>query len=182
MRHKTLAGTLVLALLLGCFQARAADNDQTMNNKKLDQLTKRLDPEPKGKPGFRTFKIGGYTVTVITDERADRMRIIVPIADIANLTSGQMLRMLQANFDTSLDARYTIAEDTVWAAFIHPLSPLSAHEFVSGIAQIVNLATSYGTTYSSGAMRFKGGDSEDLLRDAYDKLMKKGHKVTLDLF
>jgi hypothetical protein len=72
--------------------------------------------------------------------------------------------LLQANFDSALDARYAIAQDTLWGTFIHPLSELSDEEFLVGLAQTVNVVTSYGTSYSSGMFIFGGGDSSDIER------------------
>ncbi|MEO0975570.1 MAG: hypothetical protein AAFX85_20965, partial [Pseudomonadota bacterium] len=68
-------------------------------------------------------------------------------------------RLMQANFDTALDARYAIARNTVWATFIHPLSPLSEEELLSALAQTISIARSYGSTYSSGVWAFGGGDA-----------------------
>lgn len=52
---------------------------------------------------------------------------------------------------------------------LHPLSPLTADQFLSGLAQTVLLARNYGTTFSSGALSFGGGDSQDLLRELLEK-------------
>lgn len=85
--------------------------------------------------------------------------------------------MLQANFDAILDARYAIANDLVWAVFIHPLSSLTEDDFISGIAQTVTAAETFGTTYSSGALVFGGGDSnarhENLLKQLEDAAKKE---------
>ncbi len=83
---------------------------------------------------------------------------------------------MQANFDSALDARYCIAKDILWAVFIHPLSELSDEEFISGLAQTINLAATYGSTFSSGALVFQGGDSQGLKDKYYRDIMEKAKK------
>ncbi len=95
-----------------------------MNNERLHGLIMRLDEKAEGRTGFWQFKIEGREVMVITDEKANRMRIIVPIERLDKLSEAQMKRMLQANFDSALDARYAIAKEVLWSAYIHPLSSL----------------------------------------------------------
>jgi len=131
-----------------------------MNNQRLQALIESIAEKVNGRPGFWEFTLQEYPVTVITDERADRMRIIVPVARAGDVDSAQMKRLMQANFDSALDARYSIAKGVLWSAFIHPLSELSDHQFIDGLAQTVNLAGTFGTSYSSGALIFGGGDSK----------------------
>jgi hypothetical protein len=102
---------------------------------------------------------------------------MVPIRSANELTSEDMMRMMQANFDAALDARYAVANGTLWAVFIHPLSPLKKDQFISGLGQTVNVASTYGTLYSGGAMQFGGGDSNSLQRDLIDELLKKGEEI-----
>ena len=81
---------------------------------------------------------------------------------------------MQANFDAALDARYAIARGQLWAVFIHPLSPLKRDQLISGIGQTVNIALTYGSTYSGGATSFGGGDSGSLL---LEDLLKRGQEL-----
>ena len=43
--------------------------------------------------------------------------------------------------------------------FIHPLGSLSERDFFSGLAQVITLAKTFGTTCSSGALSYGDGDS-----------------------
>jgi len=83
------------------------------------------------------------------------------------------------NFDSALDARYAIAKGVVWGTYIHPLAVLEEKEFISGVGQVVNLALTFGTSYSSGALIFQGGDSQELQqrRQLIDDLLKKGLEI-----
>lgn len=148
-----------------------------MNNQVLETIIHRLSNDVSGRPGYWKFYIDDLVVSVITDEKADRMRIIVPVTTASALSSKQLYRVMQANFDTALDARYAIAQDVLWAAFIHPLSVLTAEEFVSGVAQTSNLVKSFGTSYASGALSFGGGDSSRALRQRHERLIQKGLSI-----
>ncbi len=146
-----------------------------MSNARLDELIRRIDPKAEGGPGFWRLTVEERTLMVITDERADRMRIITPVAPAEALEPARLARLLQANFDSALDARYAIARGILWTAFIHPLGSLADAEFLAGLGQVVNLAASYGSSYSSGALQFQGGDSQELQRrELIEQLLKKG--------
>ena len=108
---------------------------------------------------------------IVIDAEADRMRIISPIVKNEDVPIEIYTRMLQANFDSALDARYAIANEIIWGAFIHPLRSLSDEELLSGIAQVVTVADTFGTTYSSGALIYGGGDSNDEIDKLYQELM-----------
>ncbi len=82
---------------------------------------------------------------------------------------------MQANFDTALDARYAIAKATLWSTFIHPLRSLDDEALLKGLGQVVNLANTFGSTYSSGLLIFGGGDSRGIQeKELIDHLIKKG--------
>jgi hypothetical protein len=148
----------------------------SMTLSRIDQIIRRLDPKTSvPQPGSWKFTISERPVIIVTDIRANRMRIISPIAKVAGLPPGAMERMMQANFDTALDARYAIARGVVWATFIHPLRELHDRQFISAIGQTVNLSLTFGKAFSSGAMSFGGGDSRDIIRKKLiDQLQKKG--------
>ncbi len=154
------------------------DANEGMNNHKLEEIIQRLDGNFQGKPGYWQFKIAQLTVSVITDESNNRMRIIVPITKTEELSQDHLYRLMQANFDSSLDARYAIAKDILWSSYIHPLSSLDDAEFLSGLGQTVNLASTFGTTYSSGLLSFGGGDSDAInRRKLIEELIEKGQAI-----
>ncbi len=157
--------------------AQEAEPEPPMNYERLGRIIFALDPEavPQG-PGFQ-LTVADVPVVVVTDATADRMRAMVPIRSTEDLSDEDVQRMMQANFDTALDARYAIANDVLWAVFIHPLSPLEKDQFISGLAQTVNIAKTYGTLYSGGAAQYGGGDSADLQRQLIDELLKKGEEI-----
>lgn len=148
-----------------------------MTNDRIGVLIDKLDEDAEGRPGFWKFQLDEYEVYVITDERAGRMRAMVPILPSVEVESEILERLMQANFDSALDARYSIANDTLWATFIHPLSSLSDELLISGIAQSVNLAATYGTTFSSGAVVFNGGDSVEQQRNYYQDIIDRANAI-----
>lgn len=152
-----------------------------MNNEQLAAIIQRIDPEYTGRPGLwqlRIESIGDKTITVITDTNADRMRIVIPIRKADDLNQEEMYRILQANYDSALDARYAIGQGILWSTFIHPLSSLNDKDFLSGMGQTINIVTTYGKTYSSGMFTFGGGDSNELLeKQLLEELQKKGQAI-----
>lgn len=152
-------------------------NEPPMTYERLGKILFALDPEaqPHG-PGFELM-ISETRVFVVTDTNADRMRVMVPIRSADGLSQADMQRMMQANFDTALDARYAIANGRVWAVFLHPLLSLERDQLISGIAQTVNIALTYGTLYSSGGAQFGGGDSGELQQELFKELLKKGEEI-----
>lgn len=175
-------GLLILFLaspLLGAEEETPAIPDVTsiMTNERLAGLIEKLDDDAEGRPGFWLVHLDEFEVYVVTDERAGRMRAMVPIMPAEEVEAEVLERLMQANFDSALDARYSIANDTLWAVFVHPLSSLSDELFISGVAQSVNLAATYGTTYSSGALVFNGGDSAEQQRNYYQDIIDRANAI-----
>ena len=64
-----------------------------MTNERLYQILKRIDSNVEGKTGFWKFKVDKTTVTLITDQKADRMRIIIPIVKAEALSPEILFRL-----------------------------------------------------------------------------------------
>lgn len=148
-----------------------------MTLSRMAEIVFALDDAAQSRGNAFEMVIGDVTVLIITDPEADRMRAMVPIRPAAGLTPEELSRMMQANFDSALDARYAVANDMVWAVFIHPLSPMTSEQFISGLGQTVNVAKTYGSLYTGGEMQFGGGDSPPLQRQLIDELLKKGQDI-----
>lgn len=148
-----------------------------MTLERLDQILRALDPNIETNGRIWQLTVANTPVLIVTDPENDRMRALSPVKEVAELEEGALQRMMQANFDSALDARYAIAKDMVWSTYIHPFGPLEKDQLISGIGQVVNLAQTYGTLYSGGAMQFGGGDSGALQRQLIDELLKKGEEI-----
>lgn len=130
-----------------------------MNNRTLQTLIESLSQDIEGDPGYWSFTVASRQVVVITDEAADRMRIMTAVVEDTELSAEQARTLLDANFDRALDARYAVSRGYVWSAFIHPLSALTEEEFADGVRQVVTLAENYGTSYTSTNLVFQGGQN-----------------------
>ncbi len=191
IKETTVKHKIIVALLLASFlplwaHANERESDQdaiqnTMDNVRLEKLMRSMKLDIQGKPGQWQFELEGFSAMVITDENADRMRIIVQIPDTEALDAALLLRLMQANFDSALDARYAIANGSLWSTFIHPLSPLGDAEFASGLAQAVTLAATFGGSYSSGALLYQGGDSSGQLEELYRQILERSQNTEIIL-
>lgn len=130
--------------------------ESTMTLDHLHSLLAELDPNVKREANSWRAQIEGVEVIAVADAHHDRMRIIAPITSVGELEPVHIMTMLEANFHSALDARYATRDNVVFAAFIHPLSPLTDEEFVSAVRQVVSLVQTFGTSYSSGVLQFGG--------------------------
>ena len=129
-----------------------------MNNADINNALRKLVVDFEDRDGLWSLQYGEIPLHVITDPPADRVRVFAPIPEM-NLGDAQVLfRLLRANFETALDARYCIWRGTLHAAFMHPMSNLDEETFVDGMEQVVTLVKTTGDTYSSTGLRF-GGDT-----------------------
>ena len=145
----------------------------------LDQMGEvitALDGEAERNGNNWQLTLEERMMLVVTDTNAGRMRIITPIAPVDQLPEGAMERLMQANFDTALDARYAVGQGLVWGAFIHPLDSLTTRDFASGLLQTHTLGETFGTTFSSGALNYGGGDSGAIIGEQLKELLEELEK------
>ncbi len=168
---------LVLALTLtGPVLSREAEPPMTLQ--RLADIIVAIDPEARvSGAGFFELTLSDVPVMVVTDPAADRMRAMVPIRSAEGLDPADLLRMMQANFDSALDARYAVAQGRLWGVFIHPLSPLEKEQFLSGLAQTISVAQTYGSLYSGGSVVFGSGDSNGIYQKLLEDLLKRGEDI-----
>jgi len=147
-----------------------------MTPERMGELINKISEDADVRDNLIAFKVQEREVLIVFDEDNDRMRILTPIAPVSLLDDAIMMRMLQANYDSVLDARYAVADGLIWTAFIHPLGSLDEEELLSAIAQVVTGAETFGTTFTSGAMVFGGGDSNELHNELLKKLEEAAKK------
>ena len=135
-----------------------------MTAERLGELIRGVDEEARQEGTTWLFAVADLEAAVVYDVAADRMRIVIPIGPADDIPKDELVRILQANYDSALDARYAIANGQLWGTFIHPLSELSDDQFLTGLGQTANVVLSYGTSYSSGMFIFGGGDSAEIQR------------------
>lgn len=168
---------LALIAFLLPLSAQAQESEPHMTLPRMAEIVLALDPDAQiSGPGF-SLVIDDIPVLIVTDVRANRMRAMVPIRSADTMSPEEMQRVMQANFDSALDARYAVAQGQLWGVYLHPFKELERDQFISGVAQTVNVAKSYGSLYSSGAGQFGGGDSGDLQRELIERLLEQGQEI-----
>ncbi|MFQ6553980.1 hypothetical protein AAD018_016690 [Aestuariibius insulae] len=174
---------ILFALILMATTVAAQDSpgfsitEPPMTMERLARIMIALDPEAQAQGNSIELTIDDVPVLIVADPQADRMRAMVPIRSADGLSDEEMRRLMQANFDTALDARYAVAQGRLWGVFIHPFSPLKRDQVISGIGQTVNVAKTYGSLYTGGAAQFGGGDSVPLQRQLIDRLLERGRDI-----
>jgi len=138
---------------------------------RIAEVIEALDPDAQRQANNWQFAIDEVQILVVTDPVNDRMRILTPVSLAEALPEEALMRLLQANFDTALDARYAVAQELVWGTFIHPLESLTTREFASGVLQTKSLADTFGTTFSSGLLSYGGGDSSAIIEQQVEELL-----------
>ena len=100
------------------------------------------------------FSIKDVPLLCIYDETHNRMRIISPIKEYAEVSQEEKDKMLVANFHNALDARYAVSQDTLYSVYLHPLSTLQENDVLAGVYQVISLNLTFGKEYSSGLLTF----------------------------
>ncbi len=127
---------------------------EPMNIERLDAILQDTISDIQTEPGQWRFSLNDISIIVLVDAKANRMRIFAPVVDVNELTAEQVQNMLIANFHTALDARYAVSNGFVVSTFVHPLDSLQEKDLLSALNQVISLATTFGTTYSSGELLF----------------------------
>ena len=83
----------------------------TMTAERLGELVLRIDSEAQQSGSVWQFTVDSFETVLVYDIDADRMRVMIPINDADALPPEELVRLMQANFDSALDARYAIAND-----------------------------------------------------------------------
>ncbi len=81
MRPATAGRSVFFVLLVVAVFANpvfSKESDGRMSNQRLGKIIKRLDAKSVGRPGNWQLSIDGVKLLVISDERANRMRIVSP--------------------------------------------------------------------------------------------------------
>jgi hypothetical protein len=130
---------------------------QGMTQEALGNLIRSVDPAATGPPGAIEFSNERVRMACISDATHGRMRIVAPIRAVTDLSPTQVAAILEANFHSALDARYATSQGILYAAFIHPLGPLTPAQVQSAVTQVTNLVRTFGSSYSSGELVYNEG-------------------------
>jgi len=154
---QTANATLKMALDTAQSQVKRPAQGATggaIDNRQLQVMLLRVVSDVGGRAGAWEIQYGQVSMMVLTSEQHDRMRIMARVGDESLAKDADLSRLMQANFDRALDARYALLQGKLWAVYLHPLGTLTATELTSAIRQVANLVKTYGTTYSSSTLQF----------------------------
>ena len=145
-----------------------------MDNQDIDAFVRKtgMGLEAVFRPPIAVWEgaVCGYPMFVQTQEDANRMRIVVFIAEADDLEEDELSVLMEANYHSALDARYALADGYLVSAFIHPLAELTATQFTLGLYQALHCAETRGTTYSGGTLVFGPSTGEGDVSPAEDSV------------
>jgi len=147
-----------------------------MSNKKMDAIFKAVSTEMEGVLGSWQMLYRESLVLVLTDETNNRMRIFSPVIEEKKLKEGQMKEMLEANFHSALDSKYSLYEGYVVSVFTHPLKELTKDQLIDAMDQVVALTITFGDTYSSTGLIFGSKTEEEAEKEEAEKKKKLNKK------
>ena len=136
-------------VFLTCFLLISLFSNAQLSNGKLVDIFEKEAHQLTGETGGWTMIYQNVPIIAVADEAANRMRVFTPIIKEKYIKKGEMKRMLEANFDSALDAKYCIFEGLVISVFTHSMDALTEEQLVDGMRQVVVLADNYGKNYSS---------------------------------
>ncbi len=161
------APALALLLAAGCASGPGPrstsetrrEDDGSMDQIRLERVFADEVSVIEGPTGALRTVVDGVTLYCISDPTHDRMRLVAPVRRTTRLDPRVYQILLQANFHTTLDARYAISDDVVYATYLHPISSLTDDQIRSAVSQVVTLVKTFGTTFSSGQLLFPGSEA-----------------------
>jgi hypothetical protein len=129
---------------------------QQMNFKNLKLVIAKKAVVIKEEFNMVEYELDRVRIYMIVDEEANRMRLMAGVVQEDSLDKDDLKKVLQANYDRALDAKYAIANNILWSVFTHPLKEISADQVVDALYQVRNLVHNYGTSYNSTDLVFGG--------------------------
>lgn len=129
-----------------------------MSNAKIRIVLEKVGKIHQGEPGYWQVIYRNRLLLVVTDEAADRMRIVTPVIESEKLEAEDMRMLLEANFESALDARYALYRQYLWSVFIHPLRSLREESLIDAMNQVTRLADTFGSSFSSTDLFFGSPD------------------------
>ena len=132
----------------------AQQSEPQMTQAQMVEIIKELVEETEGPDNSLSFNYEGISITLVSDVNANRMRLVAAVIGVDQLNEEQIMATLVSNYHLALDARYAIGGNVLYSTYIHPLSPLTKEQLLSGVRQVANLIKTFGSSYTSGEMSF----------------------------
>ena len=132
-----------------------------MTQTEMKRIISEIAEDVKGDTDNITFYYNNANLALLSNQAANRMRIVAPVVSAKDLNEQQILATLLANYHLALDARYAIGDGVLYAVFIHPLKELTEEQLVSAVRQVATLRNTFGTSYTSGELSFGVQQSQE---------------------
>jgi hypothetical protein len=129
---------------------------QEMNQSKLKLILAKKAVVVEESQNSVQYKLEGILIYLVTDENANRMRLMALVIEQSKLKDKDMVTLMAANFDKALDAKYALYNNFLWSVFTHPLKELEPKQIVDAFYQVKTLVENYGTSYTSSNLVFSG--------------------------
>ena len=129
-----------------------------MNTRQVESILHEIGTDVHHDPPGWSLYVSDIYVLCILNETTNRVRLMAPVSETKGMSPELLSVCLEANFDRTLDARYCLCDETVWAVFLHPLSSLNTNLLHSGIEQVVSLTKNFGTTFAGGDLAFEADE------------------------
>jgi hypothetical protein len=118
-----------------------------MTAEKIAEILREKGIEFTGESGQWEFFHEGMQVFLLTDTENNRVRVMTPLARL-DLLRGEpgfseielLQEMMRANYLATGDTRLCMNKHIIWAAYLHPLDSLTAHELWSALEQLTETA------------------------------------------
>ncbi|MCB0634732.1 MAG: hypothetical protein R2824_11310 [Saprospiraceae bacterium] len=149
------------------------DTAAQMDNQQLLTIIEREAEDVGGEIGAWHLSLDDHVLFITTDEENNRIRILTPIVEERDIDAEKMHKMLEANFHSALDAKYSIYKGFVISIFTHPLRELNEAQLIDAMHQVIRLSETFGTTYSSTDILLDGQADDDEPDDRVKPATKK---------
>lgn len=111
-----------------------------MNPETITNTLKELFDDSVETPTATSWQVetSKFRLLVLLSEDGTWLRILLPIAD-ASEAQPFFDKLLEANFDTTLETRYAIHQNVLWGVFHHNCATLTAADFSVAVAKLLAL-------------------------------------------
>lgn len=79
-----------------------------------------------------------FRLLVLLSEDQSWLRALIPIASAAD-AEPFLSQLLEANFDSTQEARYALSQGALWGVFQHSAAGLSQEDFSAALQQLISL-------------------------------------------
>lgn len=111
-----------------------------MNFSEITQILENIFGEYVATPSPTSWQIetDKFRLLILISEDETWLRILIPIAPKAD-AQPFLDKLLEANFDVTLETRYAIYENVLWGVFQYNFSTLIETDFRAAIHRLINL-------------------------------------------